>query len=348
MHRVLRSTRLLALAVVVLLTLAACGGTDSEDAAGETEAAGGTGETEAAAADTGSEAAATGQLIADNYDLSGTEVRFGSKDFTEQLILGQIAAQGLEAAGASVDLTENLPSPAGPRDAILADELDAAWEYTGTAWINYLGNEEPIDDPMEQWEAVKEQDLEENDIFWTEPAPFNDTYGIATNQQFAQENNLQTLADVADFIENNPDQASFCIDSTFESRDDGLPRFESTYGVEWPDDQLIVQDFGVIYQSTADGNPCNFGEIFTTDGRIQALELQVMEDEENAFISYLSAVMSPNSYIQDNEQMTDLFVALGEPLTEERMTELNARVAVDGQFPEQVAEDYLREEGFIE
>ncbi|MBW3604628.1 MAG: glycine/betaine ABC transporter substrate-binding protein [Actinobacteria bacterium] len=337
------TSRWFALVLVLMLGLAACGG-------GEESGSGDTGGSEAAAS-SGSEAGSEGgggQLISENFDLSGTTVRFGSKDFTEQLILGQIAAQALQAAGAEVDLTENLPSPAGPRDAITAGELDAAWEYTGTAWINYLGNEQPIDDPMEQWRSLKEQDLEENNIFWTEPAPFDDTYGIATNQQFAEENDLETLEDVANFVEENPDEATFCLDSTFGSRDDGLPRFEETFDVTWPEDNLIVQDFGVIYDSTAKGNPCNFGEVFTTDGRIQSLDLALMEDTSNVFISYLSSVMMPNQFYEDNQRLADLFVMVGQPLDEERMTGLNAAVDVDGEFPEDVAAEYLREEGFIE
>lgn len=335
--------RRLAIAIVILLGLAACGGGEDDTAASDS------GGSEPAAA--GSEAGGGeggGQVLSEAYDLSGTTVRFGTKDFTEQLILGQIARQALEAAGASVDYTENLPSPAGAREALTAGELDAAWEYTGTAWINYLGNEDPIEDPMEQFEAVKEADLEQNNVFWTEPAPFDDTYGIATRRAFAEENGLSTLQDVADFVDTNPDQATLCLDNTFASRDDGLVRFEDTHGVDWPDDQLTVQDFGVIYQSTADGNPCNFGEVFTTDGRIQSLDLALMEDTENAFISYLSSVQIDNDFYEQNPQLAELFAAIAQPIDEELMTSLNAQVDVDGEFPEDVAAQYLQDQGFTE
>jgi osmoprotectant transport system substrate-binding protein len=149
-------------------------------------------------------------------------------------------------------------------------------------------------------------------------------------------------------VADNPDEATLCLDATFGSRDDGLVRFEEAYGVDWPDDNLIVQDFGVIYQSTADGNPCNFGEVFTTDGRIVGLDLVLMEDTEDAFISYLSAVMINNDFYEQNPEVADLLVAVGQPLDEARMTELNAEVDVDGEFPEDVARQYLIDEGFIE
>jgi osmoprotectant transport system substrate-binding protein len=328
--------RWLVLAVVMLFGLAACGGGDEEAADGGSQAA-----------EAGSEGGG-GTLLSETYDLADVSVRFATKDFTEQLILGQLAKQALEAAGASVDYTENLPSPAGPRDALTAGEIDAAWEYTGTAWINYLGNEEPIEDPMEQFEAVKEADLEQNNIFWTDPAPFDDTYGIATRREFADEHGLSTLADVAELIGANPDLATLCLDNTFASRDDGLVRFEEAYGVDWPDNQLTVQDFGVIYQSTADGEPCNFGEVFTTDGRIQSLDLALMEDTENAFISYLSSVMINNDVNEQHPQLAELFAEIAAPIDEELMTSMNAAVDVDGEFPEDVATQYLQEQGFIE
>lgn len=253
------SNRLPWVALVAVLTLgvSACGGDETSPGGGGGGPTGGGG---------------GGDLLSDQFDLSDVEIRIGSKDFTEQLILGQLAKQALEAAGATVELTENLPSPAGARDALLAGEVDAAWEYTGTAYINYLQHDTPIDDPTEQYEAVRDEDLEQNNIFWTEPAPFDDTYGLATRRDFADENGLETLADVASFVEENPDQATLCLDSTFGSRDDGLVRFEDAYGVTWPDDQQTVQEFAIIYQATADGDPCNFGEVFTTDGRIQSLD----------------------------------------------------------------------------
>lgn len=336
MHRSSTTARWLALALVLMLALAACGGGD--EASDESEGSEG-----AAGSSEGG-----GQLISEAYDLSGVSVRLGTKDFTEQLILGQLAKQAWEAAGATVNLTENLPSPAGARDALLAGELDAAWEYTGTAYINYLGHDQPIDDPMEQFEAVKEEDLEENDIFWTDPAPFDDTYGIATRRAFAEENGLQTLQDVADFIEENPDQATLCLDATFATRDDGLVRFEENFDVDWPRNQLTETEFAVIYQSTADGEPCNLGEVFTTDGRIQSLDLALMEDNENTFISYLSAVQIANDFYEENQDLAAVIETITPPLDEARMTELNARVDVDGEFPEDAATQYLQEEGFIE
>lgn len=338
LNRTRYMARLLAILAALVLVLAACG-----DGNGDRD--GDAGEDGATDGDT---TEASGDLLSERYDLSGLDIRFGSKDFTEALVIGQIAAQALEAAGASVDLTEELPSPDGPRNALLAGEIDAAWEYTGTAWINYLGNEEPIEDPIEQWEAVRDQDLEENDVFWTEPAPFDDTYGFAAHSSTAEEFGIETVSDLTAFVEENPDEASLCVDPTFVSRDDGLPRVEEVYDVEWPRNQFHQSDFGVIYSSVAEADPCNFAEIFTTDGRIGALGLTVFEDDQNAFISYLSAVMMMQDFADENPEVIELFEEIGDPITEDVMIDLNERVDIDGEFPEDVAEQYLREQGFIE
>ncbi len=321
-----------AILAVLALGLSACGGDDDTGTTGGGGGGGGGG----------------GDSIGDQFDLSGVEIRIGAKDFTEQLLLGQLAKQALEAAGATVDLTENLPSPAGAREALLAGEVDAAWEYTGTAYINYLQHDTPIDDPTAQYEAVAEEDLAQNNIFWTQPAPFDDTYGLATRRDFAEDNGLATLEDVAAFVEDNPDEATLCLDSTFGSRDDGIIRFEDAYGVTWPDDQQIVQEFAIIYQATADGDPCNFGEVFTTDGRIQSLDLALMEDTESAFISYLSAVQIDNDFNEANPDVAPVLELVSAPLDEALMTSLNAQVDVDGEFPEDVARAWLQEQGFLD
>src|SRR3712207_2031262 len=106
-------------------------------------------------------------------DLTGLEITVGSKEFTEQLILGQIAIQALENAGATVRDRTGLAGTEAAREALESGEIDAYWEYTGTAWITHLGETEPIPDPQDQYRAVADRDLEENGIRWLPPAPAN-------------------------------------------------------------------------------------------------------------------------------------------------------------------------------
>ena len=106
------------------------------------------------------------------YDsLEGVEITVGAKDFTEQLVLGNMLATVLQTAGASVTNRTNLAGSNGVRNALLNGTVDISPEYTGTGWISYLGNEKPIKGEREQWEAVDKEDTEKNGLVWLEPAP---------------------------------------------------------------------------------------------------------------------------------------------------------------------------------
>jgi osmoprotectant transport system substrate-binding protein len=124
----------------------------------------------------------------------------GSKEFTEQLILGNITKLALEDAGADVDDQIGLVGSTAVRDAIVAGDVDLYWEYLGTGWVTYLENEQGIPDPQEQFEAVREADAA-NGITWLEPAPFNNTYAIATTNETAEEQGITSISDIRELIE---------------------------------------------------------------------------------------------------------------------------------------------------
>ncbi len=129
-----------------------------------------------------------GDAIANQYDMSGIDVAVGSKDFDEQLILGQMMVQALEAAGANVDDKVNLGGTAVAREALLSGDIDVYMEYNGTGWTVHLGQEDPSFDPDELTTAVREQDLAENDIVWVGQSPFNNTYGFASSPAVTEAN----------------------------------------------------------------------------------------------------------------------------------------------------------------
>jgi osmoprotectant transport system substrate-binding protein len=312
--------RTLALLAALALSLAACGGDD-----GGVESVGG-GE--------GS--------IATDYDLSGASFDVGSKEFTESIVLGQITAQALAAAGADVSDQTGLTGSATVREALVSDEIDMYWEYTGTGWVNILGNTTE-DLPEDLYEAVAEADAEQNDVAWLEPAPLNDTYRIAVTQEFAEENDLETMSDAAEFIQANPDQGAVCAASEFINRDDGLPGLEEAYGFEFSN--VVELDLGLIY--TQIGDTCEFGEVFSTDGRIVANDLAVLEDDKDFFIPYHAALTMRQETLDEHPQLAELFAPISDALTNEVITELNAAVDVEGETAEAVAEEFLRSNGFI-
>src|SRR5690606_9779070 len=105
--------------------------------------------------------------------LDGATLAVGSKNFSEQVLLGKIAVIMLNAAGADVADLTNIPGSQAARQAQLEDQVQVMWEYTGTGWLTYLGHDKPIPDEQRQYEAVRDEDAEKNDLVWLPPAAMN-------------------------------------------------------------------------------------------------------------------------------------------------------------------------------
>lgn len=289
---------------------------------------------------TGCSSGSDGGAGAQGDELDGLTGEIGSKDFSEQYILAYMTAELLNAHGADVEANTKLVGSANVRQALENDQFLGYWEYTGTSWITYNGNTTPVQGAEAQFDAVKEADAE-NGIAWLDPAPFNNTYAFAIRQSAADELGVESLSDVAALPA--ADQA-FCIESEFSTRDDGMPGLSAAYGF---DAEITMLDTGVIYTATQKGDDCNFGEVFQTDGRIPALDLVVMEDDKEFFPSYQGGFTLKQSTLDEYPAIADVLAELSPLLTTEVMQELNAKADVDGQDPEDIAIDWLEEQGLI-
>jgi osmoprotectant transport system substrate-binding protein len=306
-----------ALAVAVALLTAGCGGDEPARSTGGSDAGG------------------------EESELAGASLAVGSKEFTESIVLGQITIQALENAGAEVTDQTGISGSATVREALATGEIDMYWEYTGTGWVNILGNTTE-DVPEDLYAAVSEADAE-NEIAWLEPAPFEDTYRIAVTREFAEENGLTTTSDAAAFIQENPEQGTVCAASEFINRDDGLPGLEEAYGFEFS--EVVELDLNLIY--TQVGDTCNFAEVFSTDGRIISNDLVILEDDQDFFVEYRGALTMRQETLDEYPAIADIMAPISEALTDEVITQLNARVDVDGEQPEDVAQEWLEEQGLL-
>ena len=324
------------LLVCLAVVAAGCGGSGGEPSASEASEAAGA-------------ASEGGGAVAETVDLSGASLTVGSKEFTEQLILGQIALLALEAAGADVTDQTGLTGTPVVREALDTGEVDLYWEYTGTGWINILGETEPVKGSEEQYDAVAEADLEANGIKWlAPPAAANNTYAFAANSQAVEEFGVESISDLAALANDNPEAATLCTASEFITRDDGLPGVEELYGFDLPDANVAQLDFGLVYASVANADPCNFAVVFATDGQILANDLTVLEDDKGFFPAYnIAMTMKEETYEENAEAYDTLFGAIAEVITDESMTEMNAAVDVDGESAEDVAAEFLASNGII-
>jgi osmoprotectant transport system substrate-binding protein len=279
-------------------------------------------------------------------ELKGASLRVGSKEFTEQLVLGQLTLQLLRAHGANVTDKTNIQGSTNTRNALTSGLIDLYWDYTGTGWITYLKHAKPIPDPTKQYQAVAKEDLAKNKIVWEPPAPLNNTYAFAIRQDKAQQLGVKTMSDVANLLKTKPAEATFCIESEFSTRDDGWPGLKKAYEMNVPRSNLKILDTGAIYAATAKGT-CNFGEVFTTDGRIPAKHLQVLEDDKHFFPVYNASLTVRQQIADKYPQIQKIFAPVAQKLTNDTMSRLNAKVDVDGYEPKQVAHDWLKQQGFI-
>ena len=318
-----RRRLLAALTLTGLLAVAACsGGGETGGSAGATTPA-------------------AGAPVAEANSLAGVEIGVGSKEFTEQLVLGQIAVQALQAAGATVEDRTNLVGTPVVRGALTSGEIDMYWEYTGTAWLGPLGNTDPVAGAQAQFDAVKQADAA-NGITWFALSDANNAYALAANPDAARELNVRTIGDWARLVQQNPQAATLCTAAEFPTRNDGLPAVERTYGVDLPDANIAVLDFGLVYTSVAARNPCNFAVVFGTDAQVLANRLVVLEDDRQALATYNVAVsMRTETYQANAAKYEAIFGAIAQQLTTERATELNSRVDIDGEAPADVAREFL-------
>ncbi|MBF6177614.1 glycine betaine ABC transporter substrate-binding protein [Nocardia otitidiscaviarum] len=279
--------------------------------------------------------------------LDGVSITVGSKDFTEQIVLGYLIEFALSAAGAQVRDLTNIVGSNSLRAAQERGQIDIAYDYTGTGWINYLGNETPVPGSREQFEAVRDADLAAHGMVWAAMAPMNNTYAIATSARTAEETGVRTLSDYAALVAADPAAAATCVGTEFNVRQDGFPGMTRTYGIDAGRvPKQIVQD-ALVYQAVADARQCRFGSVAATDGRIPALDLRLLTDDRGFFPQYNAALVMREDFATAHPEVIEVLTPISRLLTNETITELNRQVDVEGREPAQVAREWMAERGFV-
>lgn len=287
--------------------------------------------------------------VADTKPLDGVSIGVGSKNFSEQVLLGKMAVILLKSAGADVKDLTNIPGSNAARQAQIQDEIQVMWEYTGTGWLTYLGHDKPIPDEQKQYVAVRDEDERKNHLAWLPPAAMNNTYSFAVTEETQKKYGLKSFSDIAKVPVKD---RTFCIESEFTDRPDGLKGMLAKYGIPLgkpdgvPRDNLKTLQTGAIYDATAKGQ-CTFGEVFTTDGRIVNLHLKVLEDDKLFFPLYNVSLVVRDKLLKAHPQIAALFAPITKKLTNDVLLKLNAKIDVDGEDPSDVAYGWLKQEGFL-
>ena len=320
--------RILAALAAMCLTfgLAACGEDDSADT-------GGSGETPAA----------EGKVIQrDAANASKETITVGSKNFTEQYILGEVYAQTLEAQGFKVKRRLNLGSEQVAFKALGGGNIDMYPEYTGTALTSFfkVKTADVPKDPDEAYELAK-TNYEKKGITALERTPFQNTFIIASTKKTATEAGDPKTA--SELFTKNP-KLSISGFPECRQREDCLLGLRSTYDFKGK----FVSSDGKF--NDLDGGQSDLTLAFSTDPQLALTDKYVAyEDDKKFFPPYnITLGIRDETVTAIGEEAVQTLVAVQEGMTEEAMRELNRRVELDKQEPKKVAADYLKEEGFVE
>jgi osmoprotectant transport system permease protein len=266
-------------------------------------------------------------------------IAVGSKDFTEQVILGEILAQAIEAkTGLQVvrrfDLGGNLA-----HEALIAGELDLYVEYTGTALLAILKSR-PLTDPQEVLRRVKTEYASRFKLEWTEPLGFNNTFAILVRGDDAKRLRLKTITDASKISAQW--RAGFGQD--FMSRSDGYPGFAQTYGFHFQ--EIREMDLSLTYRALAE-NQVDLIAGNSTDGLISRYGFFQLEDDRHYFPPYDAVPVARQATLQKHPEVRSVLKQLGGILTVDEMRNLNYAVDGEKRQPGEVAREFLRRNGIL-
>ncbi|MCB0139284.1 MAG: hypothetical protein KDE50_05185, partial [Caldilineaceae bacterium] len=253
-------------------------------------------------------------------------IRVGSRDFTEQLILGQILVQALRQAGFEVVDNTGLGGTNSAHDALKAGEVDIIWDYIGTILSESHGVP-PValpTDPQVGFEMVASLDLRNNNLIWMVPSAFNDTYTLMVSSE-SFDPAIQTMDDLATFMNANDAPLKLCVENEFYSRGDGLFSLQDHYGFAFQEANIEIVAYDQLYEGLRSGL-CDVAEGFSTDGRIAAWGFRNLADSGQFFPAYNASPIMRADVLEQYPELRELLDALGPQLDNDTMTQLNARV----------------------
>jgi glycine betaine/choline ABC-type transport system substrate-binding protein len=324
-----RTNPILALLAILCLGLAfaACGGSDESSAPSGGSSSGGDN--------------SSGNQIQKVAGAEGKTITVGSKNFTEQFVLGEIYSQALEAAGFKVKKQLNLGSELIAYKALQAGKVDAYPEYTGTALTSFFGVK-TADVPRDAQQAYEDTKagFAEKQITALAPTPFENTYRLGmTTEKAAEIGDPKTISDLSDSAKD----LSITGFPECKQRQDCLLGVEDTYGLKFKKFVTSEQKYQVLDSGDAD-----VAFIFTTDGDLASGKYAILDDDKKFFPPYnITFAVRDEALKNLGPEGQKVIEDVQKPLTEKVMQELNARVDVDKQKPEEAAKSYLQSAGFI-
>ena len=260
-------------------------------------------------------------------------IRIGSKDFTENEIVAELYALALEDAGYKIERIMDISSSV-IHTSIVNNEIDLYPEYTGTGLISIL-KMDPLTDAQEVYETVKKAYAEQYDLIWLDYAEANDGQGLFISRKASDEYGITTISQ----LQENASKLRFASQGEFDEREDGLPGLEKVYGpFEWASSR--VYDNGLKYQ-VVESDEADVSPAYTTEGRLSETDKFVLlEDDRHVWPPYNLAPVVRRDVLLENPEIEEILKKVNETLNTAEITALNAKVDVEKEEYEDVAEEY--------
>ncbi|HLR22363.1 MAG TPA: osmoprotectant ABC transporter substrate-binding protein [Pseudogracilibacillus sp.] len=277
--------------------------------------------------------------------LAGTSkntIKISSLTQSESETMANLLAIMIEReTDADTELVTKLGSSIVQHQGMVQGDIDiSSTRYTGTDIAGAL-DMDPVKDPDEALDVVKKEFKEQFDQTWAETYGFENSYSLAVTEEFAEENNIETISDLEPYA----DELKFGVDNAWVNREgDGYDGFVETY---FDFDKVFPMNLGLVYKAAGTGN-MDVVLAYSTDGRIKEYNLKVLEDDKKFFPPYDASPVIRDDVLERYPEIEDITKRLENQISTEEMQQLNYKTDVENVSPRKVAEEFLEENNYFE
>ncbi|AFW94473.1 glycine/betaine ABC transporter substrate-binding and permease protein [Anabaena sp. 90] len=274
-------------------------------------------------------------LIAFNYQQAPAKIIIGSKNFTEQVILGELLAQHIENhTKLKVDRRFNLGGTFIAHEAVKAGKIAGYVEYTGTSFTTVL-KEKPISNPETVYKKVKEYYDQKLKLAVMKPLGFENTFAMIIREEDAKKWQIKSLSEIGKYSPQM--KAGFGYE--FLERADGYPGLSKTYNLKFAN--IKQMELGLMYQALKE-KQVDFIAANSTDGLIPVLNLVILEDDKKYFPPYQAIPIFNQEILQKYPELTDTINQLGGKISTTEIQKMNYQVDNQSQPVEKVVSEWLK------
>ena len=253
-------------------------------------------------------------------------ITIGSGNFAEPQILAEAVKILIEEnTDLEVSHVRNFSGSSLIHSAFLAGDIDFYVSYTGTQFTGILGMEvtQEWKDPKKVEDYVQEQFYDRFDATWFDTFGFNNTYAVAVSRDFAEKRNITQISDLSEYAS----EMTIAMDNTFRERvGDGFDDFLQVYNLDFK--RPVSMDYGLMYRAVGSGD-VDAAIAYSTDGRIAALDLVIIEDDRHFFPPYDGALVARNAVLDAYPEIREVIQPLIGQISNEVIQRYNQLVDVD-------------------